>query len=203
MTNNPNVTDAPDRSQLHFAQQVLDTFLFLTNEGFTELEASPTLVRYRNGDVEVDVYHGRRSYEIGGGITAFGTRYAISEIMLATDPEAANIYRNAMATTPEGVGASLKELSTLMQRYCVAALRGDSQFFSLLEEQRRHWAEEYALDVIEDQLRPQAEDAFRRGDYSIAAELYGRIRERLSPTEVKKLALAEERRELPRPPRAA
>lgn len=42
-------------------------------------------------------------------------------------------------------------------------------------------------------LRPQAEQAFREGNYSKAAELDGRIRERLSPAEVKKLAFAEAR----------
>ncbi len=81
-----------------------------------------------------------------------------------------------------------------MKRYGTAALRGDPQFFSTLKEQRKLWSEEYALDVLADQLRPQADEAFRRGNYSTAADLYARIRSRLSPAEVKKLALAEERR---------
>jgi len=51
-----------------------------------------------------------------------------------------------------------------MQRYGTAALRGEPQFLSLLEKQRKQWAEEYALDVLASQLRPQAEDAFRQGD---------------------------------------
>ncbi|HEY2560159.1 MAG TPA: hypothetical protein VGI48_10665 [Caldimonas sp.] len=187
--------DAPDRSPLHFAQKVRGAFSFLVDEGFTEIEARPTLVRYRNGDgdVEVDIYHGRQSYEVGGGVTIFGLRYAMSEIMRASDPDMAKEYRNAVATTPEGVAAGLKELSALMQRYGSAALLGDPRFFSVLEEGRRQWAQEFALDVLVGQLRPQAEEAFRRGDYSMAAELYGRIRERLSPAEAKKLALAEER----------
>ena len=44
------------------------------------------------------------------------------------------------------------------------------------------------------QIRPRAESAFRRGDYAKAAELYGLMRERLSPAEAKKLAFAEGRR---------
>jgi hypothetical protein len=36
-----------------------------------------------------------------------------------------------------------------MQRYGAAALRGDPHFISLLEEQRKLWAEEYVLDVLE------------------------------------------------------
>lgn len=185
--------DTQDRSQLHFVRKAQESFLFLIDEGFTEVEASPTLIRYRKGDVEVDVYHGRKSYEIGGGVTISGTRYAMSEIMRARDPVAAKAYRNTVATTPERVVVGLEELSALMQRYGSAALCGDSLFFSALEKQRIRWAEEYALDVLADQLRPQAEDAFRRGDYSKAAELYDRIRGRLSPAEAKKLTFAEER----------
>jgi len=193
MRKNADAMATPDRTPLHFARKVRGAFLFLADEGFTEVEAKPTLVRYRKGDIEVDVYHGRQSYEVGGGVTVSGSRFAMSEIVRASDPDVAKDYRNAVATTPEGLAAGLEELSALMQRYGAAALRGDPHFISLLEEQRKLWAEEYVLDVLEGQLRPQAEAAFRRGDYSKAAELYGRIRGRLSPAEAKKLALAEAR----------
>jgi len=61
-------------------------------------------------------------------------------------------------------------------------------------ERREHWLQEYSLDVQAEQIRPQAESAFRQGGYAEAAELYGLMRERLSPAEAKKLALAERRR---------
>jgi len=81
-----------------------------------------------------------------------------------------------------------------MKRYALAALRDGPKFFSILEAQRKLWSEEYALDVLAQQLRPQADDAFRKGDYASAAELYARIKARLSPAEVKRLTLAEKRR---------
>lgn len=194
MTKVVNLMGTRDRSYLNFGEKVRETFVFLNDLGFSEVEALPTLVRYRKGHVEVDIYHGRQSYEIGAGVTGFGTRYAMSEIIRATDAETAKRYRNAVATTPEGTAAGLEELSSLMKRYGSAALRGDSQFFSMLEQQRQLWSEEYALDILAEQLRPQADEAFRRRDYSTAANLYARIRERLSPAEIKKLGLAEERR---------
>lgn len=187
-----NATDRPD---LHFEWKAARAFSFLEDEGFMQVEVLPTLVRYRSGDIEVDVYHGRQSNEIGAGITGLGTRYAMSEVIRATDPEAAKGYRNAVATSPEGVDAALEELSSLVRRYGAAALQGDLLFFAMLEEQRKQWSAEYALDVLVDQVRPQAETAFRRGDYAKAAELYARIRPRLSPAEIKKLQIAEERRE--------
>jgi hypothetical protein len=96
-----------------------------------------------------------------------------------------------VATTPESVTVRLEELNSLINRYGCTALQGDSQFFSTLEKQRKLWGEEYALDVLSRQLRPQANEAFRRKDYSTAAQLYSRFLMRLSPVEIKKLDFAE------------
>ncbi|MCC6924117.1 MAG: hypothetical protein IT525_13835 [Nitrosomonas sp.] len=79
------------------------------------------------------------------------------------------------------------------KRYCRSALDGDPQLFSILESERKSWSEEYALDVLADQLRPQADEAFRQRNYAKSAELYSRIRDRLSPAEIKKLSIAAER----------
>lgn len=185
--------NASNRVHLNFENEARKASAFLGDLGFSEIEALPTLVRYRKGSVEVDVYHGRQSYEIGAGITAFGTRYAISEIIRHIDPEAEKHFRYPATTTPEGVVAGLDELSSLMKRYCRSALDGDSQLFSILESERKSWSEEYALDVLADQLRPQADEAFRQRNYAKSAELYSRIRDRLNPAEIKKLSIAEER----------
>lgn len=182
-----------DRTHLNFAEKTRKAFAFLGELGFSEVEALPTLVRYRKGSVEVDVYHGRQSYEIGAGVTAFGTRYAITEIMRHIDPEFAKRYHYAAATTSEGVIAALEKLSSLVKHYVRVALDGDVRLFSMLKSERKAWSEGYALDVLADQLRPQANDAFRKKDYARASELYSRIRERLSPTELKKMRIAEER----------
>ena len=186
--------DTPDHSCLNFEEKVRKAFAFLSELGFYEVEALPTIVRYRKGGVEVDVYHGRQSYEIGAGVSAFGTRYAMSEIIRAVDPNTAKRFRYVATTTPEGIVSGLEELSSLMKLYGREAIEGDSNFFSMLENQRKLGAEEYALDVLAEQLRPQADEAFRRKDYSKAADLYSRIKKRLSPAEIKKLSLAEERR---------
>lgn len=185
--------DSVDRTYLYFIENARYAFAFLGEFGFSEVEASPTIVRYKKDDTEIDVYHGRQSYEIGLGITSFGTRYAISEIIRHTNSEAAKDYRYAAATTPEEVATGLKELSLLLKRYGRSALSGDPQLFSSLESERELWSKEYALDVLAEQLRPQADEAFRKKDYPKAAELYSRIRGRLSAVELKKLSIAEER----------
>lgn len=182
-----------DRVHLNFKGATRERFAFLNELGFSEIEALPTLVRYRKDGVEVDVYHGRLSYEIGAGISYLGTRYAMAEIIRAVDPEAAKKYGGALTSTAEGVVAGLAELSSLMRRYGIAALRGDPRFFSMLAEKNKVWIEDYWLDGLARQLRPQADEAFHRGDYAKAVELYAQIRDRLSPAEIKKLQIAEER----------
>jgi hypothetical protein len=189
-----SIMDTSDRSSLDFVRHTRRAFEFLGELGFSEIEALSTLVRYRKFSVEVDVYHGRQSYEIGVGVTAFGTRYPISEIIRAEDPEAEKRFRYPATTTPEGVVAGLDKLSALLKRYGRLALDGDPQFFSKLEDQRTVWAKEYALDVLARQLRPKANEAFRKRDYATAADLYSRILKRLSPAELKKLDIAEDRR---------
>jgi len=182
-----------ERTRLNFADAVRKRFAFLGDHGFTEVESLPTIVRYRKADLEIDVYHGRQSFEVGFGIERQGTRYSLSELIRAADPAAAEKYRNEAATTPNGIAKALARLQELVSRYGERALKGNAEYFSALESQRKSWAEGYALDVLEAQVRPKAEAAFQDGDYRQAAELYEKIRARLSATELKKLALARER----------
>jgi len=185
-----NMMDIAGRSHFNLEKKVREMFDFLSNFGFSEVESSPTLIRYQNGDIEVDIYHGRQSYEIGAGITVSGTRYSISEIIQASDSELFEQFRYAMTSTPEGVAKALEELSVLMKRYGNAALEGDQQFITVLEKQREQCVEKLALDSLAYQLRPKASEAFRQKDYSTAADLYSRIRNCLSAAELKKLSFA-------------
>jgi hypothetical protein len=186
--------DALGVADLRFADTATSLFSFLKKSGFSELEVLPTLVRYGNGSLEIRVYHGRRSFEIGVEIDFSGTSYSLSEVIRTTDPAVAETLRNPIASTEEGVRHGLQEVSSLLQTYGAPAYAGNARFFEGLERQRQAWFENYADDTLASQLRPKAEEAFRRGDYVKAAELYGRIRSRLTPAEMKKLSLAERRR---------
>jgi hypothetical protein len=174
-----------ERTRLNFAHAVRERFTFLGDLGFLEVESLPTLVRYRKDDLEVNFYHGRSSFELGFEICRNSTRYSMSELIGVADSEAAERYRNYAATTPHGIVAGVTQLEELVRRYGDRALRGDPAFFTMLEERRKAWAEEYALDALAKQLRPKAQAAFQQGNYREAAELYERIRPRLSMAEEK------------------
>ena len=182
-----------DRTRLNFANAVSERFSFLRDLGFTEVDSLPTIVRYRKGDIEVHIYHGRQSFEIGFEIGRQGAHYSMSELIRADDPQTAEQYLDYAATTAEGTAEGLAQLEELVKRYGERALRGDSEFFGTLANQRKTWAAGYELDVLAKQLRPKADAAFRSSDYRQAAELYEKIRPRLSVAELKKLELAKER----------
>jgi hypothetical protein len=186
-------SDSSDRTRLGLAQAVTEAFGFLVDLGFSQLEASPTIVRYRRGDVEVAVYHGGRSYELGFEVARHGAIYSISALMRTTDAEAAGRYRDAAVRMKEGVTKGVERLAELAKKYAGPALQNNPEFFAVLEVQRKAWSEAYALDVLEQQLRPKANEAFRRGSYREAAELYERIAARLTSAEKKKLAIAKDR----------
>jgi len=154
-----------ERTNLNFANLVKERFAFLSDLGFVEVESLSTIVLYRNGDIDVDVYHGRRSYEIGFGITCQGVQYSLSEFIGATDPEFAEQYRYPNATTQEVLADGLTKTAELAKRYCIKALQGAPAFFATLGSQRKLWAEKYAFDVMAGQLRPKAYEAFRLGKY--------------------------------------
>lgn len=178
------------RSSLKFVVAVREYFEFLSSLGFSEVEALPTLMRYEKSGVSVDVYHGRQSYEVGAGITAYGVRYTIPQIIRHSDSELAEKYRRKSVTTSEEVAVAVEELSLLTKRYCRLALEGDRSLFSALENERKISTKEYELDVLARQTRPKALEAFRKKDYSKAVELYSRIEKRLTPAEIKKLSIA-------------
>lgn len=187
-----NDASGVDRANLNFANLVKERFAFLSDLGFVKVESLPTLVLYRNGDIDVDVYHGQRSYEIGFGITRQGVRYSLSEFIRSIDPELAKQYCYPTATTQEILAEGLTKTAELTKRYCIKALQGDPAVFITLGNQRKLWAEKYAFEVMVRQLRPKAHEAFRLGKYREAAELYRQIESVLNPTERKKLTYAEE-----------
>jgi len=183
----------PQRTRLNFADAATRAFAFLTEVGFLQVDASPTIVRYRRGNLTVDIYHGRQSGELGFEVGHDDIKYSMSELIRAADPETGKEYRNFAATTQSDLTEGLGRLEELAKRYGWRALEDEPEFFVALKNQRKSWAEGYALEVLEGQLRPKADEAFRRGNYREAAKLYERIRPCLSLTELKKLAIATER----------
>lgn len=176
-----------------FENAVVEAFAFLRQSGFEVVEHGPTLVRYRHQNVEVDIYQGRRSFEIGAGVAIDGERFALSELVRLGDAKAADVIRNPTATDDEGVARGVSKVASWLRQFGLRALQGDATIGAELVAQRKALLEALELDALAEQIRPLAETAFRAADYLRAAELYSRIRSRLTPSEKGKLELAEVR----------
>jgi hypothetical protein len=176
-----------------FPDIVGQRFSFLSDFGFAEVESLPTVVRYRKGSLDLNVYYGRQSLEVGFQVARGDEQYSISEIIRTNDAAAAGQYRNSTATTQPELVSAIERLAALVRRYGEPVLRDDPKFFADLRRRKQSWSETYAIDVLEEQLRPKAEAAFREGRYREAADLYDRIRARLTPSELKKLDMARRR----------
>ena len=70
-----------DRNKLNFASHARAQFAFMGDLGYVETASLTTLVTFRKGAIEADVYHGRRSYEIGFGVTHDGVNFSIGEFL--------------------------------------------------------------------------------------------------------------------------
>jgi hypothetical protein len=185
-----------DRERLFFAESVRRHFGFLEGRHFTVVTCTPTYVRYESQRLFVNVYHGRKSFEIGlevGQLTR-GRReepYPISGIISLLDPERAADYQDYATRTAEGVDEGLRRLSALFREYAERGLFEDPGLFTRLQRQRQESGQRMARDVDLTHAREALGGLWRSRDYARVVQLLQPLRESLGPSELKKLEYAE------------
>jgi hypothetical protein len=183
-----------DRSVLHFADEVKGRFSFLEILGFRHVRSEPTFVRFESPRANVNVYHGRRSFEIGLEIESAESptdAYSFSEILRLVDREQGEQYRYYATHTVKGVVEGVGKLAELFQRCISAGILDDKQLFERLKVQRKEIATKYALELELRQARRAAEIAWYKKDYAAVVEALRPLRAALTATEVGKLEFAE------------
>lgn len=184
-----------EREQLGFAAAAKSAFAFLLSHGFRVVDEQITWVRYESNILFVNVYHGRSSYELGLEVGVLQIEqpevgYPMSALLQLDDAAEAARYLDRTAITKGGVQAGLSDLSEKARALGLPERARDRDFFTTLARQRRERVEAYHFDAVAARTRPAAEDAFRKKNYALAADLYDGMWHRLSPTEEKKLAYA-------------
>ena len=173
-----------------FPELVRDRFVYLSEQGFVAEEVLPTDVRFRKDDVEITIYWDPRSFEIDLAIGKGPDRYSMSEILRATDPEAAGKYRSWSAGTPDSLVSGVTALASLFARYGKPAMAGGESYFSELKRKQREWSRAYSAEVLAARVRREADEAFRGGSYREAASLYQQFEAALTPSEKGRLEFA-------------
>lgn len=183
------------REKLGFADAVKRSFGWLERMGFGLSAQADTLVRYQSGAVEVTVYHGRSSYEIGveAGPRNRDVRFSLAELIEIADPQVAETYRIPSATTPEAVARFAEEQSERLQRYGGPIFRGDPSVWDRLASARHAWAEAYALDAARSRAIAAAREALRRRAYPEVVSLLQPFEGQLPRVQEQMLALARRR----------
>jgi hypothetical protein len=166
--------------------------------GFCEVHRDQRTVRVESPNTHVTFVHSRfDEVEISFGRLDDGSTgerdFSLFDLLYCVDPQTANRHFLRSASTPDQIAAAVGEIISVLRTHGHDALAGDPSTYDSLADGRaeRQWA--YQDQIVAARVRPEAEKAFRDGDYQTAARLYRSIRSSLSEVEQRKLALAEKK----------
>jgi hypothetical protein len=147
-----------NRSELFFAEAVEKHFSFLHEHEFKRVQSAPTFVRFESSRSYVNVYHGRRSYEIGLeiGLLNLGSdeiSHSMSEIIRLIEPEELAKYRDYMSNTPEGVAEGVRRLAARFRCNVDAGILEDPEFFERLQKSHKAAVHDYWKEMELAQIR--------------------------------------------------
>lgn len=180
-----------NRARFGFPPAVRKHFAYLIDLGFTVVHTEPTYMRFESDQIAVNLYHGRKSCELGAEIGLLGgPEYPFMALIRLTDPDLADRYKNTVALTRDSVGKGVQKLSETFKEHAWGALRGDLTVFARLDEQRKEMAHERATRMKVKRVRPGASEAFRVKNFERAVQLYESIESELTDAELKKLEYA-------------
>lgn len=187
----------PERAKLGFRGAVLSAFGFLENDyGFRCVKTEVTLVRYESDRVFVNVYHGRGSYfmdvEIGplSGNPEMEERFSLRHVLKLAAALETTGYTEYQVSHAEHVKEFVDKLAELTKIYAGDVLRGQPKVFEQLRALQTSESDALTKSWHFNDIRRQAEIAWRSKDYATLVKLFESIRADLSPSEVAKLEYA-------------
>lgn len=174
----------------NFTRIALREFSFLSGLGFSLEDQEDTSVTFSRSDLLIEIDIDPRDRSTSLRIGTFEQMYNLSEFSQIIDSAASRHPYEMDSSTERTTTVKLRLMADYFRANVDTILEGGPTLFARLREQRSVNAKNYALDVLASQIRPKAEVAFRAKDYKLAAELYGQIAARLTPSETMKLRIA-------------
>lgn len=175
------------RGEIRFRREAERAFEFLVEEfGFRTVEATDTLVRFETDNVFVNVYHGRRSYELRFeiGLLSSDSKYYPEEVV-ALHGLTTPVY--FQASTRERVAEFLPQLAGILRCNGRPLLEGDRSEFERLQSVRLRQAERDEQRQLLTTARERAAAAWKRRDYQAVIDALGCIDHHLTRSEQMKL----------------
>ena len=186
------------RSQLGFTTEVLSNFRFLiTDYGFECVKANTTLVRYESESLFVNIYHGRRSYELNfeigeleRSLNVQENGYTIGEIMDLYEVRNNLKFTFFQASNKDQTQKLIQKLSEYIKTYAKPILAGNHEIFGKLQMLRKKKSDALIKDIHLTKVREIADIAWKEKDYPKIVEVYESIKDDLTSIELKKLTYA-------------
>lgn len=186
----------PGRNALGFVDAVTNAFTFLVEDfEFKAVDTNATLVRYESDMMFLNVYHGRRSYEIGVEVGSLhecdAYQFRLPEVLGALLGESGqqNAYY-LQSSNLEGVRHCIEMAARLVKEHYGPVLRSDPITLERVKVFSSKRSEEYTRDVVQRPIRESADRAWHEKDFAMVAQCYGSIREDLTPIERRRLEYA-------------
>lgn len=176
------------RSPLRFAEEVSKNFSFLIDYGFKIVESDPTFVRFESPSIIINVFHGRRSYEINLEVASTENPtdvYPFYYLLWAIDPN----YKTRVysAETAEDVAERVCQLAETIKSCIETGVLNDRDLFAKFDRQSKVWKHEFAL-------KQNAEVAHRlwiKKEYQQVVRILARYKNELPPADLARLRDAE------------
>ncbi len=186
------MSNGVDRATLRFAEKVKIQFAFLESLGFRCIETNATLVRFESPRILLNVFHGRKSYEIDIDFRAKRKRsdsYWLTNLLdLLGDTDC---ERGPYAThTVKGVKTGVQKLAQTFRRCIDSGVLDDPKLFTRLKAQSEKSIEEYVLEVALTHARNTVAIAWAKKDFSGVVRAFKPLQTHLTSTEAAKLAYA-------------
>jgi hypothetical protein len=184
-----------------FVSEVRSAFNYLlTDYGFSCVRIEPTFLRYESPLVFINIYHGRKSSELGVEIgqlhNLLGERenfYTIGEVMDLMGVREKLRFTFFQASTRERVRNLIPKLAEYVREYARPILEGDTNIFQSLQELRSKKSEEFMRNMFLSHIREESEKAWRKKDYAKLVELYNSMKGDLTTLELKRLEYVHKR----------
>jgi hypothetical protein len=175
--------------RLTFPTAVREAFRFLEEVGYGYESRAETYVVYTKGSIEIRVYHGRSSYEIGLRVGKAGTHqdYPLELLLEAIGSPLAEQYRPYGATSAEEVAKGAEYVASRLRPCIDAGILEQADLFSRLGRMAQQRMSVYALEVRLGHVREAADLAWRAKEYRKVVQLFAPLRDHLSRSELMRL----------------
>lgn len=184
-----------DRADLYFPELVHKHFHFLGVQGFRCVKQDVTFVRFESSVLFVNIYHGRRSYEIGlefgqpGNSDDEDNPYNISVLLELMESPIAKEYKSYMTHTLDGVDDGLEKLARIF--YENVKYLEDAKILKKLKIHRQIILEKYWQDIALEQMRRKLDEAWCAKDFHKVVKLLSPMRDTITLVEICKLEYSE------------